>query len=330
MALVVDGSEWKFDGWSSQEISAVLEKILGRVQVALGRSETVWVGEDLQVQLVFGDFDLWGLKSIDSPVTLPPEIWEELAAWLGRGCCYLDEEWPAGMQETVIEIDGTPAAENTDVAWAHHNVRAGRAVACLGVHRKGVFTTTSRVGSANVHWVDDEASTLTFWRSAIDVEGDNDVSLRRLAAHAFPSLYFHPDVWTGLRRLSGGYLEHRDQVKRHLAVFDDYGSWAFRCPPPALAPNEAMGADPTLLPSNQIIERRFHGFNIVMAPEKLNVYRKASCRQAREVNIGSRTIYCGWHAKIQAHQNRIHVHPPIEESGEKFIVAIIDVHLELP
>ena len=330
MAFVVDGSEWKFDGWSSQEITAALEKFLGRVHLALDRSEVVWVGENLQVQPLFGDFDLWGLKAANSPVTLPPEIWEELAAWLGRRNCYLDGEWPAGMPEAVTEIDGVSVAENMDVAWAHHNVRGGRAVACLGLNRQGVYVTKSNAGSANVHWVNDEASNLAFWRSAIDVEGDNDVSLRRLASHAFPSLYFHPDVWAGLHRLSGGYLEHRDQVKRHLAVFNDYGSWTFTCPPPALAPNEPTENGPNLQPSNQIIERRFHGFNVVMAPEKPNVYRKNSCRRAREVSVGNKTVYCEWHAKIEAHQNRIHVYPPIEESGGKFIIAIIDSHLELP
>lgn len=330
MAMVVDGSEWKFDGLSAQEISVAIEQFLSRVHNAFERSETVWIGEDLQVQSVFGEFDLWGLRSTDSPVTLDAEIWEELAAWLGRSSCYLDEEWPNNMHEAVNEINGVPVIDNSDVAWAHHNVRAGRAVACLSFNRKGIHLTASQAGSANVHWVNDEASVLDFWRSAIVVEGDNHESLRRLAPHAFPSLYIHPEVWTGLHRLSGGYLEHRDEVRRHFAVFDDYGNWAFMCPPPALSPNEAMGPDPLLSPSNQIIERRFLGFNLNIAPEKPNVYLKTSCRQAREITIATRKVYCEWHSKIQAHQNRIHVHPPVEESNGKFIVAIIHEHLELP
>lgn len=330
MAFVVDGSEWKFDGLSSQEITAVLESFLDRIHLALDRSELVWIGENLQIQSVFGDFDLWSLKAVDSPISLPHEIWEELAAWLGRSHCYLDDEWPAGMPEAVTEIDGVSVAENMDAAWAHHKVREGRAVACLGLRRNGVHTTKSSVGSANVHWVNDEASSLDFWRAAIYLEGDNNESLRRLAVHAFPNLYFHPDVWAGLHRLSGGYLGNRDQIKRHFAILNDYGGWAFTCPPPALAPNESIGPEPNQRPSSQIIGRRFHGFNIVMAPENPNVYANSNCRKAREVKIGEKIIYCEWHAKIEAHQNRIHVHPPIKESGEKFIIAIIDSHLELP
>lgn len=330
MAMVVDGSEWKFDGWSSQQISSALEKILNRVHIALERAEKVWIGEDLQIQKVLGEFDLWGLKSTESPVTLDPEIWEELAAWLGRGSCYLDEDWPIDMNEAVTEINDSSVEDNTDIAWAHHNVRAGRAVACLSLNRKGVYSTTSKNGVAKVHWITDEESALQFWRSAIEVEGDTYESLRRLAPHAFPSLYIFPDVWGGLHRLSGGYLAHRNELKRHLAVFDDYGAWAFMCPPPALHPSEPIISNESQAPSNQIIERRFVGFNIDIAPENPNVYRNASCRRAREITINNKTLYCEWHAKIQAHQNRIHVHSPIKESGGKFIIAIVHEHLELP
>ncbi|MGX4726472.1 hypothetical protein [Pseudomonas corrugata] len=330
MAMVVDGSEWKFDGLDSQQISASLENFLDRIQIALERSEKIWIGENLQTQAVYGDFDLWALRSPDSPITLPSEIWEELAAWLGRDCCYLDEDWPTNILEVVTEIDGIPVEENQDVAWAHHNVLAGRAVACLSLNKKSIHTTSSSSGSASVHWVSDEASVRFFWRSAIELEGDSHDTLCRIAPHAYPSLHFHTDVWTGLHRLSGGYLAHRFEVKRHFAIFDDHGNWAFTFPPPALSPSEPMGADPTLSPSNQVIERRFLGLNIDIAPEKPNVYLNSSCRQAREIDIDTKKLYCGWHAKLQPHQNRIHVHAPVKESNGKFIIAIIDEHLELP
>lgn len=330
MGLVIDGSEWKFDGWSSHEISYALEGILDRVHVALERNQTVWIGEELQAQRVFGEFDLWGLKSDESPIALEPEIWEELAAWLGRGACYLDEEWPLGMDEAVIEIDGASVPENADVTWAHHNVRAGRAVACLSMRRNGIYPTASKMGVADVHWVTDEKSSLEFWRTAISVEGDSYESLRRLAPHAYPSLYIYSDVWAGLHRLSGGYLTHRNEIKRHLEVFDDYGAWAFMCPTPALDPNDLAVFEQLQAPSNQVIERRFVGFNIDIAPEKPNVYRSPSCRRAREIKIGNSTLYCEWHARIQSHKNRIHVHAPVSESGGKFIVAIVHEHLELP
>jgi hypothetical protein len=91
-----------------------------------------------------------------------------------------------------------------------------------------------------------------------------------------------------------------------------------------------MQLAPSQAPSNQIIERRFVGFNVDISPENPNVYRDPDCRRAREITIGTTKLYCEWHAKIQAHQNRIHVHAPVKESNEKFIVAIVHEHLELP
>jgi hypothetical protein len=330
MAFVVDGSEWKFDGWTELSINEVLEKFLEVVWSALDRSEKVWIGEELQYCSVLGDLNLWDLRSPDSPVTLSQELWEELSAWLGRDCCYLTEDWPEGMLDTLIQIgDGAPL-ENVDVAWAHHNVRAGHAVGCLGLRRIGVYDTISSEGRANIRWVTDEVGHRAFWRDAIDVEGDNERTLRRLAQHAFPDLYFHSESWAGLGRLSGGYLAQRAQVRRHLAVLDDYGYWAFTCPPPALAPHEPIGLDSSQQPSNQIIERRFHGLNLNMSPENPNVFRNTGCREAREVGLGGQTLYCEWHAKFELHQNRLHVYKPTPVSNNKVVIAIFDSHLPLP
>jgi hypothetical protein len=53
------------------------------------------------------------------------------------------------------------------------------------------------------------------------------------------------------------------------------------------------------LPSNQIIEHRFKGFNLDVAPEKPNVYAHGESRKARETKLGTRTLYCEWHVKLE-------------------------------
>lgn len=331
MAFVVDSSEWHFDGWTEAQVVEAIERILGRVQIALERGETIWIGDSLQTRSVLEDLDLWSLSAPDAPVRLPPEVFHELAAWLGSARRYLDDEWPCGMEETVLRIGNDEARDNEDVAWAHHHVRSGRAVACLGLTRSGLYETTSNYGAVPVHWVLDEVGHRRFWRAAIEVEGGDERRLEMFAPHAFPDLYFIDCVWRGLHRLGGGYLASRDEVMRYLCVLDDYGAWVFTCPPPALSPNEIGGDEKRGgKPTNQVIERRFLGFNLNVAPEKPNVAADPVCRNAREVTIGTKTLYCEWHGKIEPHRNRIHIHAPVPESGNRVVIAIIDEHLPLP
>lgn len=331
MAFVVDSSEWHFDGWTVAQVVGSIERLLDRVQSARERNETVWIGDSLQTRPVLNDLDLWSLSSRDSPIHLPQEVCQELAAWLGSARRYLDDDWPDGLEETELRIGDDEPRDNEDVAWAHHHVRGDRAVACLGLTRSGVYETSSKLGKVPVHWILDEAGHRGFWRNAIGLEGDDEISLEALGPHAFPDLYFVDGVWQGLHRLGGGYLALRAEIKRCLGVLDDNGVWIFTCPPPALSPNET-GADAKTggSPTNQVIERRFLGFNLNVAPEKPNVATNAACRTAREVTIGAKTLYCEWHAKLELHRNRIHIHAPVRESGNKVIIAIIDEHLPLP
>lgn len=332
MAFVVDGSEWCFDGMASAEIEEALSRFAERTQVARNRGEIVWVGDNLQTRAVLGSFGLWELKGLDSPVTLSEELWQELAAFLSMAPRYLDEaDWPEGLTEhIVLSVEDSPPAANEDVALAHHYVRSGRAVACLGLLRGGPHSTTSGAGTAPVHWVRDECEHRQFFRDAIDVERDTPETLRRLAPHAFPDLYFYDGVLGSISSFVGGYEAVRIGLRKLLRVLDDDGRWAFLAAPPALTPMEAAGTDPDARPSKQVIERRFRGLGVTIAPEKPNVYLDRDCRAAREIRVGEATLYCEWHEKLRGDQNRVHIHPPITGSGDRVIVAIFADHLPLP
>ena len=330
MSIVVDGGDWVFNGKSEQEIAVLLDEFLGRAQTARERQETVWIGDDLQTSAVFDGLDIWSLSSSESPIQIPFDIWQELAAFFSRAPRYADEPiWPPGMEEVRIETDDRASSDNPDLAWAHHSVRAGKAVGCLGLTTTGVHHTVSSLGAAQIHWVTSESTHRQFWRDAIEIEGDSASTLERFASHAFPDLFFVDGVWSGLGRLAGGYTALRTDVRKCLATLDDYGYWAFQCPPPALSIGETSG--PTgILPSNQIIERRFLGLGLTMAPEKPNVYLDNRCRTSREVTVGTRTLYCEWHQKFEPHRNRLHVHGPTAETDNKVVIAIFDEHLPLP
>jgi hypothetical protein len=331
MSLVVDGAEWQFGGWRSEAVEETLDRFLDLLSDARERGEKIWIGDDFQTKAVCDDLDIWSIWGPESPLRLNPELLHELVGWLNSAQCYVDERaWPDGMDVLTIAIDDAPASVNADVAWAHHNVRSGRAVACIGLVRRGSHMTTSSLGQAALYWIIAERDAVAFWRSAFDVEGDTDVNLERFAPHAYPRLYFYEGVWRGLSRMVGGYAAISHQLKRTLAALNDYGAWAFTFPPPALAPNEPAGPDPTARPSNQIVERRFVGLNVTLAPENPDVWRNRGSREAREIVVRGRVLYCEWHAKLQPHQNRIYLHPPVIESGEKVVIGILHEHLPLP
>lgn len=330
MAFVVDGSEWCFDGWSAEDIDAAFGVLLSRVEVARSRGERVWVGDDLQTQSVLGELSVWDLWSPDTPVQLPVELHQELAAFLGAAHRYLDEEdWPPGMDDTQVRIDDDPAVENVDVAWAHHHIRAGRAVACLGLHRSGVYKTETTGGVAVVHWVTDEQGHRDFFRAAISVEHDSEETLQRFAPHAYPDIYFLAEVWRGLSDFEGGYTAVRQELQRHLAIYDDHGRWVFTAPPPAETEEDTQ-PEQKGSPDSRLIEIRFASRGLEVAPEKPNVAQKRKLQEPRERVLKGKTLYCHWHGKIEPHINRIHIHRPVPESDGKIIIAIFHAHLPLP
>jgi hypothetical protein len=330
VSFVVDGAEWNFDGWPAEEVSSAISALISRVWIARDRNETVWIGDDLQTRAVMGGCDLWTLFSPAAPIRLSIELAQELAAWLGAAPRYLEEPWPPEMQEILIQVDENLPAENVDQAWAHHHVRTGCAIACLGLKRFGPHRTASNQGMATVHWIINEKTNRDFWRDAIDLEGGSAETLERLAPHAYPDLFFFLGVWQGLKRFAGGYLAIRSELQRYLTVLDDHGAWSFTFPPPALEINDARPPDTGARPSNQIIESRFQRLRLEMAPENPNVYSDSACRRAREITVQNKTLYCEWHGKLEPHRNRIHVHKPDNVSGGKVIVAIFHEHLPLP
>ncbi|QHG74437.1 hypothetical protein [Ensifer adhaerens] len=315
MSFVVDGSDWLFDGWDHNEIHGWIEALLEFVENSRVAEQTIWIGEDLQSKPMLNGHDLWTIASRGGMLGLPSEVVQELTAWLMRAPLYLDEpEWPDDFDDTMVSIAHAAQVDNPDVAWAHHSVRAGRPVGCLSLRRSGKIATSTAAGEVGVFWVRNETDRVYFWRDAIEMTGDSEENLVSFANWAFPQIYFYDGALHGLRRLAGGYLAIRDEVKRTLAVLNDYAVPAFSAAPV----------------TNQNIQTRFRGFGIDAAPENPNVYLDGHCRRAREVEIGGITLYCEWHVKLEPHRNRIHVHAPIEATGGRVIVAIIHEHLPLP
>lgn len=331
MTFIINGADWQFDAFTGGEVAQLLDRFLDFARVSKERGEPIRLGEDLQSRPMRGDFTLWELFADGADLQLPREIAQELAAWIGPAKYYLDDDnWPNGVEHTTVSIGGGPALENVDVAWVHHCVRAGQSVACFTLGEPAAQETSTVAGSAVVHFVADDASRRRFWRDAIVQEGDNADSLQRHAAHAFPDIYFVDGVLGHLERLAGGYLAARKKMRDTLVILDDRGRWIFTYPPPATTPAEMSPPAQTARPDNRLVERRFAQFGLEAAPENPNVRLDRRCREARETTIQGRIFYCEWHIKLETHRNRIHLHAPALESGDRLIVAMIDEHLPLP
>lgn len=331
MSFVVNGAEWCFDAAAADEIQRTIERFLAFVEETLELGQTISVGDEFQTKPMRGELALWDLLGPNADVTLPGELRQEMAAWLGRAELYLDEdEWPVGFNDTMVAIGKAAAVSNPDVAWVHHKIRAAIPSACVTLGYAQVLDTVTTEGSASVHFLGDDRGRREFWREAIIIEGDDAASLQRHAVRAYPDLHFAEGALDGLGDLSGGYLAARREVRKTFATLDDGGAWAFTCPPPAVARGEAPPPDPEARPTNQLIQTRFTGLGLDVAPEKPNVRNDRDCRIARETTIGDRTLYCHWHVRLEPHRNRIHIHEPVPENGYKLVVGIIAEHLPLP
>jgi hypothetical protein len=330
MAFVVEGSDWVLDGRAPDEVLDAIEDFLELLARASADDVTVWFGDDFSARPMLGNSSIWDLCDEASEIHFPTEVWQELAAHLGRAKLYVDEpEWPARFPENVdVSINGGPTVTNIDVAWAHHNVLSGKAVACVGLWRRGVFETAIGRGVAELHWIGHGPSAASeFWQCAIELEGNSPASFERFATLAYPRLHFAGEVLHQADEFAGGYHAIANVLKYYLKRLDESGHWAFTAAPPAESRTDPPGPEGSN-PSNQLIQRRLAPLDV--APENPNVYANTTCRTARQIQLEGRTLYCEWHCKLEPHRNRVHIHAPVPESNDKLVIAIFAEHLPLP
>ncbi|CAI8974021.1 hypothetical protein [Pseudomonas soli] len=332
MAFVVDSSDWNFDDCGRAQISERVEGFLSAIDTILSRGEEVWIGSDLQTKEILQDFTLWDLFSPESGAGLSREICQELSAILNAARYYEDEVdgWPPGFEAlNQVSIGGEELTANLDVLWAfcQRNIRS--ACALIGLTKRGVYPVSSNGVSHDLHWVNSEEERLGFWRDAITVQGDSFAMLERLASHAYPNLYFPASLWRAGDQFGGGYHSQSTELRKYLERLDSFGAWVFTAPPPDenFSLNQSSGTGD---PSSQLVIRRFACLGLDIVPEKPNVAADNDCKRARTITLGGAELYCHWHGRLQLWANRVHIHPPVPQSGGKVIVGIMKDHLPLP
>jgi len=332
MSFIVNGADWSFEGISPDEVEQRIDRALAFIETSRERGEAVLIGDDFQTRPMHGQATLWDLFSPNSPLPLSQELAQELSAWLMRAPYYADSDpWPTGFDDELISIGDAQPMNNIDLAWVHYSIRCGVPSASLTLGTTNVIVTRTASANVETHFVSDESGRTRFWRDMIDLDGDTFESFLRLASRAYPDLHFIEGVLTGAdHHLAGGYLALRKRIQLALAVLNDWGSWVFTSPPPAIAPGEPTMHDNATSPTNQLIERRFAGLGMTAAPENPNVRAHKASREARETILSGRTLFCEWHIKLEPHQNRVHFHKPVAESNNKVVVGMIHEHLPLP
>lgn len=330
MSYVLDMQEWQLDAWNAQEITDALEGLLDFLDLAKKRGETVWFGRHINNTKVYGERSFWEL--FDGELGLSSDLIQEFSGHFNNALYYDDAEeaWPPKFSDmAAVAVNDEVATDNLDLLWAFCLTNSRRACACVGLGREGRAQVCSDDTQTTLHWVWQEESRASFWRDALLVNGDSVDELRNLAPHAFPKLYFNERVWRGCERLRGGYHTHSAELRRYLAVINDFGYWVFQGAPPDINyPQRVVYGEG--LPSAQLIERRFANLNLDIAPENPDVEAHENCRLARTFDLDGRSLYCHWHGKLQPWINRIHIHSPVAESENMVVIGFVADHLPLP
>jgi hypothetical protein len=331
MRFVLEESSWAWDGATREEYIERIEQLLDRLDVARERREPFTACRELLKQLIFCDYTLTNLLwDVDSPLDLPSNVSQRIDTLLYDLIYWDDEgEWPETLD---VEINGSPVF-SPSAALAYTRVQRKQATACVPLPGRwaGPLEVKTQVGTETIHFVVDELSHRRFFRDALDVERVDEKNLAQMAPHAFPDLCFLKSAWGELNSFQGGYRRVKERLLGFFVVLDDHGAWVFKDDTGRLSPKDRIPSDEQKVSvTNQLIQDRFVGWGIRIAPEKPNIYTTPHLRRARERTLKDKTLYCEWHYKVEDHINRVHIHPPHVASSNKVIVAIFADHLPLP
>lgn len=328
MYFVLEESSWAWDGEEPAVLVERMEQLLDRIDEARERGERVAASRELLGQSVAG-IPLGELFWGSDGHVLTRDIRERLAP-VFNSISFWDDDEP--FQEFEATIAGREVLSPSAV-YVHTRVSRGETMACLPLPGTWAGPCSVVVGERAelVHFVVDETTHRRFFRDAVAAHKLDVHAVEALAPHAFPDTRFIDGVWRDTRRFEGGYARAREALLGFLAILDDHGPWAFTDETGRLSPGEPISeSGKRVAVTNALVERRFRGWGLEVAPENPDVGKDAVCRRARTRTLGSEQLYCEWHYKLERHINRVHIHGPTSASEGRVVVAIFTDHLPLP
>lgn len=252
------------------------------------------------------------LFSNDSP--LPRDLRLELTSRLEKIPTF--DESAANVIEVEFGDGSKHVAPST--AWAVKSVASGEMSGCLTPkfsNRNGslqVKLSGDEGEFVDLHFVSSEEEHVGLFRAAMTFERTDEVAFAELSRSSFPTLLFIDGVFKGLRDLSQPFISRRDELIRHFSILNDYGAAIF-----------------SEMTHNKIV-RLFRERGLLISTENLETKRDRLCRTSRERTVLGEIFFFDWHLKIEAHIDRIYIHPGKANSSSQIIVGIIHKHLPLP
>lgn len=213
----------------------------------------------------------------------------------------------------LVEFAETPIP-GFSAGYALSMALDGRAVGCLVVttcSRRGLVRLNNVSGTAAVTFFADALEMRRVWLQAFELEDIPEREFFTVAALAFPSLVFHPDLKFG--KFAGNYVELRVPVVHILNALNDHFARIL---------SECQG-----IPRD--IDVAMGNYGVSVSPESPNTRASRALMRERDVVYGGSRYCCEWHAKLEGHRNRIHFTLPNAELGGRILIGIFTEHLSV-
>jgi hypothetical protein len=311
MRFVLDDLPWSATASGGPSWVDAFEALAERLRTATQRCEGVTAYDAVYEASRLGVLTLSDILFVPEHAFLPADLARELRILVDRIPTFGDE----AVEATDVSIGAQGPHFSPSVAWAHRQAAGGRVVACItpsASGRRGPIDVAESTESRPLHFVCDESSHVEFFRAVVVEENADRQAFEALVGSAYPGIDFADGALGGLNDLSVSFRARRDDIMRHFAVLSDHGREIFE------------------LSRNQAIENGFAKRGITISLENTETRNDTACRNARTKSYRGASLFFEWHAKIELHIDRIHVHPGVPASDGRVIVGVLHKHLPLP
>jgi hypothetical protein len=312
MRFVIDETCWQFDGVDVDRCVGIIEDMLDIVDHIIQHKQIICYSDNLFLEPVRDGKNFYDLYANDTPIQIPHDVRERIAAIFGRLQPWQDLSfaWPNSFD---VIVEGGPSEGAPSIAWAHAqtSIGAANAVACIvhGERRKsGLLDVICDERCIGTWFVSTTQEFQNFFRWLIIHSTKAPDELAALSGLAFQNLDFVESVFDGIKVMSKPYVNLVTEIVHHLGVFSDHGQSIFSGPW-IRVPSE------------------FGSLRVSISDENGNTKRNNRARLERTKLFKGVHHVFWWHSKLEPDRDRIHICPDKVVSGGRIIVGIFCNHL---